>query len=74
MNFLVRNGIALIWTGYALGLLIVILAIAAWVTHVLVCIKAAAWLFLIGGAIAFPIGVIHGVGIWFGAFCGASPC
>ncbi len=24
--------------------------------------------FLIAGAIIFPIGIIHGIGLWFGAF------
>lgn len=42
--------------------------IAAWGTHVIVCIKTSAWLFLLAGAIAAPVGVIHGVGIWFGAW------
>lgn len=41
---------------------------AAWITHVIVCIKASLWVFLLAGAICFPIGVIHGVGVWFGAF------
>ncbi|MDP1873671.1 hypothetical protein [Phenylobacterium sp.] len=42
--------------------------IAAWLTHVIVCIKTGSWLFLIAGAIAAPVGVIHGVGVWFGAW------
>lgn len=41
---------------------------AAWLTHIIVCLKTAQWFFLIAGAIAPPIGVIHGVGIWFGAW------
>lgn len=41
---------------------------AAWLTHVIVCLKAASWGFLIAGAIFFPIGIIHGIGLWFGAF------
>jgi len=43
-------------------------SLAALLTHVIVCIKASAWLFLIAGAIAPPIGVVHGVGLWFGAW------
>ena len=39
---------------------------AAWLTHVIVCFKTGAWIFLIAGAIAFPVGVIHGIGIWIG--------
>lgn len=49
-------------------LAIVIASLAAWITHVVVCIKSAAWLFLIAGAILAPIGVIHGIGVWFGTW------
>jgi hypothetical protein len=42
--------------------------IAGWVTHVIVCIQTASWILLIAGAIAFPIGIVHGIGIWFGVF------
>ena len=41
---------------------------AAWITHVVVCLSAAKWGFLIAGAIMFPIGIIHGFGLWFGVF------
>ncbi len=44
------------------------LLLGAWITHVIVTIKAAAWLFLIAGAIFAPIGVVHGIGVWFGAW------
>lgn len=55
--------------GLGLGYLAVVIAsIAAWITHVVVCIKTASWLFLIAGAILAPIGVIHGIGVWFGIF------
>jgi len=54
--------IGLIWLALAAW------AIAAWFTHVIVCIKAASWLFLIAGAIMFPIALVHGTGVWFGAF------
>lgn len=53
--------------GLGLGYLaLVITSIAAWITHVVVCIKTASWLFLIAGAILAPIGVVHGIGVWFG--------
>lgn len=42
--------------------------IAAWFTHVAVCIKAASWGLLIAGALIFPVGCVHGTGIWFGVF------
>ncbi len=42
--------------------------IAAWVTHVIVCIKAASWILLAFGCIVAPVGIIHGGGVWFGVF------
>ena len=45
-----------------------IVFIAAWLTHVIVSIGDHAWGLLIAGAILFPIGIIHGIGVWFGAF------
>ena len=45
-----------------------IASVAAWITHVLTCIKTEQWLFLIAGAIAAPVGIIHGIGLWFGAW------
>ena len=50
------------------GISTVLLTFAAWLTHVVVCLKTASWGFLIAGAIFAPIGVIHGIGIWFGAW------
>lgn len=58
-----QNGHAMAWF---LG--VVVWFIAAWITHVVVCLKTASWGFLIAGAIVFPIAWIHGTGIWFGLF------
>lgn len=49
-------------------LLLVLSVFAAWFTHIIVCLSDAAWGFLIAGAIMFPIGIIHGYGIWLGFF------
>tara|TARA_Y100000310_G_scaffold321360_1_gene378879 strand:+ start:4356 stop:4526 length:171 start_codon:yes stop_codon:yes gene_type:complete len=46
----------------------IIAFIAAWLTHVITCFNVGAWGFLIAGAICFPVGIVHGVGIWFGAW------
>ena len=45
-----------------------VVVIAAWFTHIIVCLKTAAWGYLIAGALLFPIGIIHGIGVWFGAW------
>jgi len=41
---------------------------AAWLTHVIVTIQASQWVFLVAGAIFAPIGIVHGIGVWFGAW------
>lgn len=51
-----------------LGFALVVWIAASWLTHVVVCLKTASLGFLIAGAIMFPVGVIHGTGIWFGAW------
>lgn len=54
--------------GEILALAVVAWVVASWLTHVVVCLKTASWGFLIAGAIMFPVAVIHGTGVWFGAF------
>ena len=41
---------------------------SAWLTHIVHCLNEEQWGFLIAGAIAFPIAIIHGIGIWFGVW------
>lgn len=54
--------------GGLVGVGIPVAAVIAWITHVVVCIKAASWILLLFGCIVFPVGVIHGIGVWFGMF------
>lgn len=49
-------------------LALLLATVAAWATHVIVCIKASAWILLAFGCIVAPVGVIHGVGVWLGVF------
>lgn len=51
-----------------LAKVLILWVVASWITHVAVCLKTAAWGFLIAGAILFPIAWIHGTGVWFGWF------
>ena len=51
-----------------LWILLALSVIPAWVTHVVRCITNEQWGFLIAGALAAPIAVIHGWGIWLGAW------
>ncbi len=43
-------------------------SVAGWITHVIVCIQDENWIFLIAGAIAAPIAIIHGWGVWLGVW------
>lgn len=50
------------------GVALIVWVIAAWLTHIVVCLKASSWGFLLAGAVFFPIAWIHGTGVWFGAW------
>lgn len=50
-----------------ISLCLPVLAVAAWITHIVVTIGAHAWVLLAVGAFIFPVGIIHGVMCWFGA-------
>lgn len=54
--------------GVCVSMLLILVLLSAWITHVVVCIKTASWGFLIAGAIAFPIAWVHGIGYWFGVW------
>lgn len=56
------------FVAFSAWMTLIIGSIAAWVTHVIVCIKASAWVLLAFGCVIAPVGVIHGVGVWLGAF------
>lgn len=41
--------------------------LGGWLTHCITCIQDERWGMLLAGAFFFPIGIIHGWMIWFGA-------
>ena len=45
-------------------LAILLLSIATFLTHIIYCIQTQQWGILIAGAIAPPIGIIHGIMVW----------
>ena len=53
---------------YLMAILVGMIPVAAWLTHVIACIQDDRWGFLIAGAIFFPIAIVHGIGIWLGAW------
>lgn len=48
-----------------LVLLVALVGIAGWFTHLITCFSEGLWGFLIAGAVFFPIGIIHGIYLWF---------
>lgn len=51
----------------AMGILFWMACIAAWLTHIVYCLEHNRWGFLIAGALAFPIAIIHGFIVWISA-------
>ena len=51
-----------------IGVIVFLAFFATWVTHIIVSISEHAWGLLIAGAIMFPVGIIHGIGVWLGAW------
>lgn len=48
------------------GLAFSAISFAGWLQHLYTCFNEKLWGFLVAGAIFFPIGIIHGWGIWLG--------
>jgi hypothetical protein len=46
----------------------VALCYAAWLTSIVFCAAHGARPLLIAAAAFFPIGIVHGVGVWFGGW------
>lgn len=36
--------------------------------HIINCLLDERWVFLIAGLVAFPVAIVHGLGIWFGVW------
>lgn len=41
--------------------------LAAWITHLVSCVMAGQWVFLVIGIILVPVGAIHGLWVWVSA-------
>ncbi len=44
---------------------LIVTVVSAWFTHLFACFAANLWGMLIVGAVLFPIGIIHGIWLWF---------
>ena len=60
------------WTAtaaaYEFGVLVASPFFAAWLTHIVAGLQTKDWSTLVFGAVIFPVGIIHGFGLWFGWF------
>jgi hypothetical protein len=54
-----------VWTATGI-VLIVLTSYSAWLTSIIFCAANDHRPLLIAGATFFPVGIVHGVGIWFG--------
>ena len=52
----------------AAGLLALAVCYAAWLTSIVFCASHGARPLLIASATFFPIGIIHGIGVWLGGW------
>ncbi len=55
------------WTAGGI-LLILLFSYSAWLTSIVYCASNGYRPLLIAGATFFPIGIVHGVGVWFGGW------
>ena len=47
------------------GIGVLIMFIVAWFNHIFTCFSEGMWGFLIAGALISPIGILHGMWLWF---------
>jgi hypothetical protein len=55
-------------TTAAFFLLIAVLGYSAWLTSIVFCASNGCRPLLIASAAFFPVGIVHGIGIWFGGW------
>jgi hypothetical protein len=44
---------------------LIVIGISSWLTHVIYCFQENEFLMLIAGAVFVPLGMLHGVFLWF---------
>jgi uncharacterized membrane protein len=61
-----KTGVASGGGCFLASLVLGVATVCGWLTHIVYCFQNEKWLLLVAGAIAAPIGTVHGWGIWFG--------
>jgi hypothetical protein len=41
---------------------------SAWLTSIVFCAVGGRWPLLVASAIFCPVGIVHGIGVWFGGW------
>ncbi len=62
-----QNGAMDLWS-LATVLVVGLFSYAAWLTSIVFCAANGMHALLISAAVFLPIGVVHGVGVWFGGW------
>jgi hypothetical protein len=55
-------------TAVLMAILFFCLCASAWLTHIVDCLVKGLYVLLLVGAVVFPIGIFHGMGVWFGVW------
>jgi len=63
-----RESGALNFWGLLILLLTGLFGYSAWLTSIVFCAANGLWPLLVAGAAFFPVGIVHGVGVWFGGW------
>jgi hypothetical protein len=46
--------------------LVFLISLAGWLTHIVDCLIHQLYVLLLVGVFVFPVGIFHGIGVWFG--------
>ncbi|MBB5508114.1 hypothetical protein [Paraburkholderia atlantica] len=49
-----------------IGFFLIFVCIAGWLTHIVDCLMHQLYVLLLVGVFVFPVGIFHGIGVWFG--------
>jgi hypothetical protein len=53
-------------SGGVILLLVMVVCFAGWFTHIVDCLIHQLYVLLLVGVFVFPVGIFHGIGVWFG--------
>lgn len=49
-----------------IALFVFAISLAGWLTHIVDCLMHQLYVLLLVGVFVFPVGIFHGIGVWFG--------